>query len=293
VALPGSTPRTTRQPCCHHDPPGRKCHERQGKVVVVTGAVEIGLAHGTRFAREGVHVVLSDLDQETTARHVEAVGAYPVAADVSPEEDMANLIAATVGRFGRIDMFVSNAGTAIDGGIDTPTEEGEKITGVNLISEIYAAKYAIPHMLDQGAGYLLNVASAAGLLVIYDTVSYTVTKHAAIGFSGRLAATYKDQGIGVSVLARPQPRARSSPARRHPGRSGRHHHQRARRHRHPAIGRRAIHDLHPPLGAREVRRQRARLRRVRRDDAGRSGRKGCAGRKCRVNAERTRQTCRT
>jgi short-subunit dehydrogenase len=55
-------------------------------------------------------------------------------------------------------------------------------------------------MLEQGSGYLLNTASAAGLLVIFDTVGYTVTKHAAIGFTEWLAATYDDQGIGVSVL---------------------------------------------------------------------------------------------
>jgi NAD(P)-dependent dehydrogenase (short-subunit alcohol dehydrogenase family) len=103
-------------------------------------------------------------------------------------------------RFGRIDLFVSNAGIAIDGGIDTPTDKWQKIINVNLMSEVFAAKYAIPHMLRQGSGYLLNVASAAGLLVIFDTVSYTVTKHAAIGFTEWLAATYGDQGIGVSVL---------------------------------------------------------------------------------------------
>jgi short-subunit dehydrogenase len=68
------------------------------------------------------------------------------------------------------------------------------------MSEVFAAKYAIPHMLKQGSGYLLNVASAAGLLVIFDTVSYTVTKHAAVGFTEWLAATYIDQGIGVSLL---------------------------------------------------------------------------------------------
>ena len=124
----------------------------------------------------------------------------PVAADVGREEDIEHLVAATVEHFGRVDLFVSNAGIAIDGGIDTPTENWQKIIGVNLMSEIFAAKYAIPHMLEQGSGYLLNVASAAGLLVIFDTVSYTVTKHAAVGFSEWLAATYDDQGIGVSVL---------------------------------------------------------------------------------------------
>jgi NAD(P)-dependent dehydrogenase (short-subunit alcohol dehydrogenase family) len=171
------------------------------KVTVVTGAASgIGLALCTRFARDGAHVVLSDLDQEACDRHAAPIGAFPVAADVGREEDVKNLVAATIEHFGRIDLFVSNAGIAIDGGIDTPTDKWQKIIGVNLMSEVFAAKYAIPHMLRQGSGYLLNVASAAGLLVIFDTVSYTVTKHAAIGFTEWLAATYDDQGIGVSVL---------------------------------------------------------------------------------------------
>jgi NAD(P)-dependent dehydrogenase (short-subunit alcohol dehydrogenase family) len=171
------------------------------KVAVVTGGASgIGLALCTRFAQEGAHVVLSDLHQEACERHAAPIGALPVAADVGREEDIRNLVATTVGHFGRIDLFVSNAGIAIDGGIDTPTDKWQKIIGVNLMSEVFAAKYAIPHMLQQGSGYLLNVASAAGLLVIFDTVSYTVTKHAAIGFTEWLAATYDDQGIGVSVL---------------------------------------------------------------------------------------------
>ena len=171
------------------------------KVAVVTGGASgIGLALCQRFAAEGAHVVLSDLDQQACERHAGPIDAYPVAADVGREEDIERLVNATVEKFGRIDLFVSNAGIATDGGIETPTDKWQKIIGVNLMSEIFAAKYAIPHMLEQGSGYLLNVASAAGLLVIFDTVSYTVTKHAAIGFSEWLAATYVDQGIGVSVL---------------------------------------------------------------------------------------------
>jgi len=171
------------------------------KVVVVTGGAQgIGLGLCTRFAHEGAHVVLSDLSQEKCERAAAPIGAFAVAADVGREEDVARLVAATVERFGRIDLFVSNAGIAVDGGIDTSNEGWQKIIGVNLMSEIYAARHAVPHMLEQGSGYLLNVASAAGLLVIPDTVSYTVTKHAAIGFTEWLAVMYGDRGIGVSVL---------------------------------------------------------------------------------------------
>jgi NAD(P)-dependent dehydrogenase (short-subunit alcohol dehydrogenase family) len=170
------------------------------KVCVVTGGAQgIGLGLCTRFAQEGAQVVLSDLRQEACDRAAAPIGAYPVAADVGREEDVANLVEATIERFGRIDLFVSNAGIAVDGGIDTPTDGWRKIIDVNLMGQVFAAKYAIPHMLEQGSGYMLNVASAGGLLVIPDTVGYTVTKHASIGFTEWLAVLYGDR-IGVSVL---------------------------------------------------------------------------------------------
>jgi NAD(P)-dependent dehydrogenase (short-subunit alcohol dehydrogenase family) len=91
------------------------------KVAVVTGGASgIGLALCTRSAKEGAYVVLSDLDQEAFNRHAVPIGALPVAADVGREEDIKNLVAATIEHFGRIDVFVSNAGIGIDGGIDTP-----------------------------------------------------------------------------------------------------------------------------------------------------------------------------
>ena len=171
------------------------------KVAVVTGGAQgIGLALCTRFAAEGAHVLLSDLRQEACERAAAPIGAVPVAADVGREEDIEHLVASTIDRFGRIDLFVSNAGIAIDGGIETPTDKWQKIIAINLMAEVWAAKYAMPHMVEQGGGYMLNVASAAGLLVIPDTVSYTVTKHAAIGFTEWLAVMYGDRGIGVSVL---------------------------------------------------------------------------------------------
>ena len=170
------------------------------KVCIVTGGASgIGLGLCTRFAQEGAHVVLSDLNQEACEQHAAPIGAFPVAANVGREEDIEHLVEATVERFGRIDLFVSNAGIGIDGGIETPTDKWQKIIDVNLMGQVFAARYAIPHMLEQGSGYLLNVASAGGLLVIPDTVGYTVTKHASIGFTEWLAVLYGDR-IGVSVL---------------------------------------------------------------------------------------------
>jgi NAD(P)-dependent dehydrogenase (short-subunit alcohol dehydrogenase family) len=174
--------------------------ELKDKVCVVTGGAQgIGLGLCTRFAQEGAHVVLSDLDQDKCEQSAAPIGAYPVAANVGSEQDVEKLVAATIERFGRIDLFVSNAGIAVDGGIDTPTDGWRKIIDVNLMGQVFAARYAIPHMLEQGSGYMLNVASAGGLLVIPDTVGYTVTKHASIGFTEWLAVLYGDR-IGVSVL---------------------------------------------------------------------------------------------
>ena len=171
------------------------------KVCVVTGGASgIGLELCTRFIEEGAYVVLSDVNEEACHRHATRLGALPVVADVSREQDVGDLVAATIERFERIDLFVSNAGISIDGGLGTTIDQWQRIIDVNLMSQVFAAKHAIPHMLERASGYLLNVASAAGLLVVFDTVSYTVTKHAAVGFTEWLATTYGDQGIGVSVL---------------------------------------------------------------------------------------------
>src|SRR6186713_1758366 len=94
------------------------------KVAVVTGGASgIGLALCTRFAHEGAHVVLSDLDQQACDRHAAPIGAFPVAADAGREEDIEHLVAATIEHFGRIYLFVSKAGIAVDGGIDTSTDK--------------------------------------------------------------------------------------------------------------------------------------------------------------------------
>lgn len=173
----------------------------KNKVAVVTGGASgIGLALCTRFAREGASVVLADLTQEASEREAAPIGAFPVATDVGREEAVQHLVEATIERFGRIDLFVSNAGIGIDGGVEISTEKWQKIININLMAQVWAAKYAIPHMIEQGGGYMLNVASAGGLLVIPDTVSYTVTKHASVGFTEWLSTVYADKGISVSLL---------------------------------------------------------------------------------------------
>lgn len=147
----------------------------KGKVVVVTGGASgIGLGLCTRFAREGAQVVLSDLRFEAAAEQAAAIrGATPIAANVGIEQDVADLVQATLDMHGRIDMFCSNAGIVVDGGEEVAGEKWHQLLDVNLLAHVYAAKHVLPHMLQRGSGYLLNTASAAGLLTEFHSATTT------------------------------------------------------------------------------------------------------------------------
>jgi len=103
-------------------------------------------------------------------------------------------------KIGPIDMFCSNAGIGIMGGVEVSNEDWEHIWQVNVMAHVYAARAVIPGMIERGGGYLLSTSSAAGLLTQIGSAPYAVTKHAAVGLAENIAITYGDQGIGVSVL---------------------------------------------------------------------------------------------
>lgn len=172
-----------------------------GKVVVVTGGGNgIGAAMARRFAAEGARaVVVADLDGSAAMRVAQEVGGHGVAVNVAVEEDVKKLVGDTIALFGKIDLFCSNAGVSLGLGIDTPDAGWEKAWSVNVMSQVYAARAVVPHMLERGEGYLLQTASAAGLLSISDP-SYAVTKHGSVAFSEWLAITYGGNGIKVSCF---------------------------------------------------------------------------------------------
>ena len=175
--------------------------ELKGKVAIITGGASgIGLALATRFINEGAIVVISDINAEALAEKAARIGAKGIVANVANEEDIKILVAETTASFGRIDIFVSNAGIARSGDVFSPEADWDLPWQINLMSHVYAAKYVLPQMLDRGSGYLLNVASAAGLLVEFHSAMYSTTKHAAIGLAEWLASAYKEKGITVSVL---------------------------------------------------------------------------------------------
>lgn len=177
-----------------------------GKVVVVTGAASgIGRALAQRFAREGAkHIVCADLNGDGAAATAAGIGGSFASSfakvNVANEAEVIDLIERTEREQGPIDLFCSNAGIGIGRGLDTPNQDWDKIWQVNLMSHVYAARHLVPRMVARGGGYLLNTASAAGLLSQIGSATYAVTKHAAVSLAEWISITHGDQGIKVSVL---------------------------------------------------------------------------------------------
>lgn len=170
-------------------------------VVVTGGASGIGRALCRRFAQEGArHVTVADLDGEGAESVAAEIGGLGVGVDVSDGGAVADLVQQSEGRGGPIDLFCSNAGTLAIGGVEVPDDEWQRIWDVNLMAHIYAARAVLPSMIERGEGYLLNTASAAGLLTQIGSAPYAVTKHAAVSLAEWLSITHGAQGIKVSVL---------------------------------------------------------------------------------------------
>jgi len=172
------------------------------KVVVVTGGANgIGRALCRRFAAEGARgVVVADVEAEAAAAVAKEIGGNAVETDVRREEDLARAVARATEAYGPIDLFCSNAGIGVAGGAEASDDDWQRIWEINVRAHIYAARAVLPAMLERGEGYLLQTASAAGLLTQIGSAPYAVTKHAAVALAEWLAMTHGDAGIKVSCL---------------------------------------------------------------------------------------------
>jgi NAD(P)-dependent dehydrogenase (short-subunit alcohol dehydrogenase family) len=181
--------------------------EIEGRVVVVTGAAGgIGRALCVEFARQGVAgVVAVDLNRgplDDVDRAVADLGAssFATVADVTRESDVLRVVNEVARQFGPIDIFCSNAGITGPGGAETLDSDWQRMWDVNVMAHVYAARALLPDMLERGEGYLVNTASAAGLLTNLGAAAYSVTKHAAVAFAEWLSITHGSAGIRVSCL---------------------------------------------------------------------------------------------
>ncbi len=176
--------------------------EMKGKVIVVTGGASgIGAALVRRFAQEGAAgIVVADLDEAQAQAVAAEVGGLAVRTDVSDEAQVQALIAQATAHYGRVDVLCSNAGVVTGGGLQASNADWQRLWEVNLMAHVYGARAVVPQMLERGEGYLLQTASAAGLLSHPESAVYAVTKHAAVAMAEWLAIQYGDKGIRVSCL---------------------------------------------------------------------------------------------
>jgi NAD(P)-dependent dehydrogenase (short-subunit alcohol dehydrogenase family) len=184
-----------------------------GKVIVVTGgAAGMGAAMCRRFAALGASVVVSDVEASGTKEVADEIGGLGVVADVADEAQVVDLVDSTLAEFGRIDVFVSNAGVLWGEPHDgvTPLHERgnpwasnaawQRVWDVNVMPQVYAARAVLPHMLERGSGYLIQNASAAGLLTALGNAPYATSKHAVLGLTEWLSIHYGGNGIRVSCI---------------------------------------------------------------------------------------------
>ncbi len=172
----------------------------EGKNCVITGgAGGIGSSLARILHKEGAkNIVLADkVDSNKIAKEINGTS-YTL--DVGNQFAMKTFIKDVKQKMGHIDIFFGNAGIANRDDHTISEEKWNQIWQVNVAQHMYAARELIPDMINSGSGWFVITASAAGLLSQVGSLSYSTTKHAAVGFAEWLAITYGDRGIGASVL---------------------------------------------------------------------------------------------
>jgi len=181
------------------------------RVAVVTGGGHgIGRALSRRLAADGAKVVVVDIEGDAAETVATEIGGVAKQIDVSDEAAIERLVDEVEADVGPIDMFISNAGVGFGdgesgaisakGGMNPIDDRWSISWNVNVMAQVYAARAVIPKMLRRGGGYIVNTASAAGLLSQIGDAAYSATKHASVGFTEALAIDYGDEGIKVSVV---------------------------------------------------------------------------------------------
>ena len=184
--------------------------ELKGKVAVVTGAASgIGRAMALRFAREGMKLVLADIEEAPLAKAREEVAAAGVDAlavrtDVTRWDDVEALARRTFEAFGTAHIVCNNAGVGSRSGAAWDLTQGdwEWTMGVNLWGVIHGVRAFVPRLVEQGEGHVVNTASIAGMVTVPGMASYCVTKHAVVALSECMHHDLVQRGskVKVSVL---------------------------------------------------------------------------------------------
>ena len=178
-----------------------------GKVSLITGAGS-GIGHATAacFAREGAAVMAVDLDADAvqaTQQAIQAAGGkcHSLVVDVSQETQVKAAIAATVEKFGRLDILHNNAGISILKPItETTAADLDKLFEVNLKGVFFGCKHAIAQMVNQGGGIIINTASELGLVGQPLYSAYCATKGGVLALTRALATEWAAQNIRINAI---------------------------------------------------------------------------------------------
>lgn len=175
------------------------------KVAVITGAASgIGRATARRFAAEGAHVVVADLDAVNGAALAEAIGGLFVAVDVADEDSVKALYETTKATYGGIDVLFNNAGISPpedDSILTTDLAAWRKVQDINLTSVYLCCRYGIPHLLERGGGSVINTASFVAVMgSATSQISYSASKGGVLSMSRELAVQFARQGVRVNAL---------------------------------------------------------------------------------------------
>jgi NAD(P)-dependent dehydrogenase (short-subunit alcohol dehydrogenase family) len=179
----------------------------EGKVAVITGgSFGIGRATAILFAREGARVVVGNRNvaagEDTVARMREAGGdARFVRTDATVAADVERLVETAVSAYGKLDCLFNNAGINLAGSVEEVTEaDWQRCIDTNLKSVFLGSKYALPHLIRNGGGTIINNSSNAGLIGRPNDPVYCASKHGIIGLTRSMALRHGPQNVRVNAI---------------------------------------------------------------------------------------------
>jgi sorbitol-6-phosphate 2-dehydrogenase len=180
----------------------------EDRIAVVTGGGQgLGQAISTRLAKEGAHVLIADIDEETaraTAAEIMANsdrGAIAVKVDVTDEPQVQRMVERAVQEFGRLDIVISNAGILIAEEVtEFPAEKWRAVINVNLFGYFLVAKHAARVMKEQRSGVIIQINSKSGKKGSYKNSAYAASKFGGIGLTQSIALELAEYGVRVNAV---------------------------------------------------------------------------------------------